>query len=132
MSANSQTKINHVSVYVKDLKVSSQFYEETVGIKKIEEPFKDGLHTWFEIGEGISLHLIERETPWTNPSINKTNHLCFSVSDLNKFIERLAEEDISFEDAPGKKGEINIRPDGVKQIYIQDPDGYWLEINDEF
>jgi len=23
-----------------------------------------------------------------------------------------------------------VRPDGVRQIYFQDPDGYWLEVND--
>ena len=25
---------------------------------------------------------------------------------------------------------ITTRPDGVKQLYVQDPDGYWIEIND--
>jgi catechol-2,3-dioxygenase len=24
-----------------------------------------------------------------------------------------------------------VRPDGVKQIYFQDPEGYWIEINDD-
>jgi lactoylglutathione lyase len=24
---------------------------------------------------------------------------------------------------------INIRADGVKQIFFQDPDGYWIEVN---
>ena len=24
-----------------------------------------------------------------------------------------------------------VRPDKVKQIYLQDPDGYWLEVNDD-
>ena len=24
-----------------------------------------------------------------------------------------------------------IRPDGVKQIYFQDPDGYWIEVDDD-
>jgi lactoylglutathione lyase len=23
-----------------------------------------------------------------------------------------------------------LRPDGVRQIYFQDPDGYWIEVND--
>jgi len=25
---------------------------------------------------------------------------------------------------------VTTRPDGVHQIWFQDPDGYWLEIND--
>ena len=24
---------------------------------------------------------------------------------------------------------INIRADGIKQIFFQDPDGYWIEVN---
>jgi len=28
-------------------------------------------------------------------------------------------------------GKISARPDGIKQIYFQDPDGYWIEVNDD-
>jgi lactoylglutathione lyase len=24
-----------------------------------------------------------------------------------------------------------LRPDKVQQVYLQDPDGYWIEINDD-
>jgi len=30
----------------------------------------------------------------------------------------------------GKK-EPQVRPDKVAQIYLQDPDGYWIEVNDD-
>ncbi|MBD8488003.1 VOC family protein [Echinicola sp. CAU 1574] len=129
MSAFSQTKLNHIAVYVEDLKASSDFYGNFLGLTEIEEPFKDGLHTWYDIGGG-QLHLIE-QLPWTAPTINKINHLCFSMADLDGFIEKLRANNISFEDWPGEKGKVNIRPDGVKQIYIQDPNGYWIEVNDE-
>jgi catechol 2,3-dioxygenase-like lactoylglutathione lyase family enzyme len=132
MNAFSQTKINHFAVYAKDLKESSQFYEEVVGLTPIDEPFKDGLHAWYSIGYGLSMHLIEREKPWKEPVIDKTNHLCFSVENLEEFIEKLARYNIPFEDAVDNKGKINIRPDGIRQIYIQDPNGYWIEINDEY
>ncbi|SEJ20915.1 Catechol 2,3-dioxygenase [Cyclobacterium xiamenense] len=132
MNAFSQTKINHFAVYAKDLKESAHFYEEVVGLTPIDEPFKDGLHAWYAIGYGLSMHLIEREKPWKEPLIDKTNHLCFSVEDLEAFIEKLAHHDIPFEDAVDNKGKINIRPDGIRQIYIQDPNGYWIEINDEY
>lgn len=132
MNAYSQTKINHFAVYAKDLKESSKFYEEVVGLSAIDEPFKDGLHAWYDVGYGLSMHLIEREKPWKEPVIDKTNHLCFSVEDLEGFIEKLDRHDIPFEDAVDNKGKINIRPDGIRQIYIQDPNGYWIEINDEY
>jgi catechol 2,3-dioxygenase-like lactoylglutathione lyase family enzyme len=36
---------------------------------------------------------------------------------------------VDFYNWPGKKGSVTDRSDGVKQIYIKDPDGYWIEIN---
>jgi lactoylglutathione lyase len=27
-------------------------------------------------------------------------------------------------------GKINTRVDGVREIYLQDPDGSWIEVND--
>ena len=36
---------------------------------------------------------------------------------------------IVYSDWPGKSNTVNVRPDGVKQIYLQDPDNYWIEVN---
>lgn len=125
-----QIKVNHIAVHVSDLTSSREFYETILNLQEIEEPFKDGLHAWYAIGSGAALHLIEAaETP---QEISKINHLCFSLEDMDAFIDRLIKSDYPFEDWPGKKGEITTRPDGVRQIYIQDPDGYWLEINDDY
>ncbi len=132
MNAYSQIKIDHIAVYAKSLKESGDFYKNILGLEEIDEPFKDGLHLWLDMGNNTSMHIIEREEPWTNPTIDKTNHLCFSVADLDGFIERLNRNKIPYEDFPGNVGEINIRPDGIRQIYVQDPTGYWLEINDEY
>ncbi len=30
----------------------------------------------------------------------------------------------------GTPGAINTRPDGMRAIFVQDPNGYWFEIND--
>lgn len=61
MSEFAQLKVNHVAIYAKDLKETNQFYEEVIGLPKIEDPFKDHLHTWFGMGYGLSIHVIERE-----------------------------------------------------------------------
>jgi lactoylglutathione lyase len=125
-----QTKITHIAVYVQELDRSSKFYNQVLGFEEIEEPFKDGLHAWFNIGNNVALHLIE--APWEPITINKINHLCFSVKSMDDFISNLKKEQVEFEDWPGNKNQINIRPDGIKQLYIRDPDGYWIEINDEY
>ncbi|AFL86335.1 lactoylglutathione lyase-like lyase [Belliella baltica DSM 15883] len=125
-----QVKITHIAVYVSDLEQSADFYREVLHFKEIEEPFKDGLHAWFDIGNNVQLHIIEAE--WQPITINKINHLCFSIPDMNDFLANLKRLNVAFEDWPGQQGKITIRPDGIQQIYLRDPDGYWIEINDEY
>lgn len=129
-SAFAQIKVNHIAVHVSNLEKSMSFYETILNLEEIEEPFKDGLHAWYDIGGGAALHLIEVAN--TPKEISKTNHLCLSMDDMDAFISRLKSKNYPFEDWPGEKGKITTRPDGVRQIYIQDPDGYWLEINDDY
>jgi lactoylglutathione lyase len=52
------------------------------------------------------------------------------VGSVEAFTKLLTQNKIGFEDVAGKKNAITTRVDGVKQIWLQDPDGYWLEIND--
>jgi lactoylglutathione lyase len=128
--ALAQVKVNHIAVHVSDLKKSMGFYQNVLTLKEIEEPFRDGLHAWYDIGGGGALHLIEAPDV---PSLkSKVNHLCFSISDMSKFVENMKARNYPFESWAGVSGEITHRVDGVKQIYIRDPDGYWIEINDDF
>jgi hypothetical protein len=51
---------------------------------------------------------------------------------MKDFIANLENYKVACEDWPGEQGQITIRPDGIQQIYLKDPDGYWIEINDEY
>lgn len=129
LEAFGQAKITHIAVFTQDIKKSTEFYTRVFQFTLLDEPFKDGLHTWLDIGNSLALHIIQAEgEPVT---INKHNHLCFSVTDMDAFIGKITALNIPFEDWAGIKNKITVRPDGVKQIYIRDPDGYWLEVNDE-
>jgi len=128
IAAQSQVRLNHIAVYVQDLKTSRAFYEHIIGLDTIPEPFHDGRHTWFEVGPKSHLHLIEGAR--TKINLDKNIHLCFSVPSVDGFVEILKKNKIEFEDWGGTKGAITKRVDGVKQIYFKDPDGYWIEIND--
>jgi lactoylglutathione lyase len=130
MSTFAQIKVNHIAVHVSELQASKEFYTSILGLNEIEEPFKDGLHAWFSIGTGSALHIIE--APNTPTEISKVNHLCFSMDDMDAFIQRLKDTNYPFESWPGEKGVVTIRVDGIRQIYIQDPDGTWIEINDDY
>jgi lactoylglutathione lyase len=127
-AADEAPRFNHAAYYVRDLKISADFYRDVVGLKVIPEPFNDGRHAWFEIGPKMSLHIISgAETVLPK---EKRTHLCLSVPSVDAFAGRLAKARVTYEDLAGKKGGITRRPDGVNQIYFQDPDGNWIEIND--
>ena len=118
--------LDHIALYVTNLEKSTVFYQHTMGLDTIPEPFHDGRHTWFKLGSG-ALHLIQG--PDAATTHNRNNHLCFRVTDLDAFIKRLTAAGISYENWLGEKGVRTRRPDGVEQIYFQDPDGRWLEVN---
>lgn len=121
-------RINHLAIFVKDLARSTAFYRDIVGLDTIPEPFHDNKHTWMRIGPGASMHIIEGASE--KKEYYKNNHICFSVTNIEQFITLLRQKGFSWEDVSGKKMAITRRVDGVHQIWLQDPDGYWLEIND--
>ena len=51
--------LNHVAIYVVDLKKSTAFYQNILQIDTVPEPFHDGKHTWFKVGAYSTLHIIE-------------------------------------------------------------------------
>ena len=124
----SSPRINHIALYTQNLQRSTLFYRDILGLDTIPEPFHDGKHTWFTIGSGAALHLIEGLGAPVDQ--NKNTHLCFSVSSLQPLIQKLTAASVPYEDWPGKPNSITTRVDGVHQIYFKDPDGHWLEVND--
>lgn len=121
--------LNHVALYVVDLKKSAAFYQNILGIDTVPEPFHDGKHTWLKIGSYSTLHLIEGAKEMVVHE--KSHHMCFSVPSLEEFMARLEKEKIFYTNLKGDGKTPNVRVDGVKQIYLKDPDGYWLEVNNE-
>jgi len=131
VSAHAQSNkptLNHIAIYVVNLKTSTDFYQHVIGLDTIPEPFHDGKHTWFSIGPKNHLHLIQGAAAATPH--DKNSHLCFTVASVTDFIATLNKNQIPFESWIGEKQGITKRVDGVQQIYFRDPDGYWIEIND--
>ena len=119
---------NHLAIYVVDINKSGDFYMNTIGLDSIPEPFHDGKHIWLRIGPKSHLHIIQgAEAP---KEYFRNNHICFSVLSVENFVETLRKKSIGWVDLAGNKNVITTRVDGVKQIWLQDPDGYWIEIND--
>ncbi len=129
--ANAQSfdlSFNHYAINVADLQTSVEFYENVMGLKQITNQTQNSNIRWFGIGKDLELHVIEADTD--NLRLQKGVHLSLTLKNLTAFIDHLNELEVQFENWPGEQNTTNSRPDGVKQIYLQDPDGYWIEVND--
>ena len=125
----SKAHINHTAIYVVDIQKTGDFYSNIIGLDTVPEPFHDGKHIWYSTGAHTMLHVIAGAT--AKKDYYKNQHTCFTVPDFNQFIKKLQALNWPYEDVAGNKNAITTRVDGVHQIWLQDPDGYWLEINDD-
>jgi lactoylglutathione lyase len=45
-------------------------------------------------------------------------------------MRHLTEQGVEYVNVARDRRGVQVRPDGITQIYFQDPDGHWVEIND--
>lgn len=126
-SALFKFSVNHLAISVKDVNRSAEFYMKVLKLPEITNRSKIEGVRWFVLGDGKELHLIS--VIKENVTINKALHLGLSTADFDAFMKYFKELKIPYSDWPGKANTVNIRADGIKQIFFQDPDGYWIEIN---
>jgi len=120
---------NHVALYVKDLKKSADFYKNVMQLKEIPEPFHDGKHVWLRTGEHSQLHIIQGAAEITEHDIN--SHFAYAVPNLSVFTKHLDQMHVKYGNWKGDSQSPQLRPDGIKQVYLQDPDNFWIEVNDD-
>lgn len=120
---------NHIALSVKDVDESVAFYQKVLQLKEIKNTASNSKTRWLTFNEGIQLHLIPR--PHSEIKTNKAFHFALSTSDLDSLIAHLKELKIEFSDWLDVPNNVYIRNDGIKQIYFQDPNGYWIEINND-
>ena len=118
---------NHLALSVKDVDRSADFYKKILSLPEITNKTKMEGIRWFSLGEGKELHLISLLKE--NVTLNKAVHFALTTSNFDAFIKNLDTMKITYSDWPGTAGKINMRADGIKQIFFQDPDGYWIEVN---
>ena len=120
-------KFDHQALLVDDLEASARFYKEVLGLKEITNQTQNPAIRWFALADNVELHLISRGKDGIK--LKKDVHMAFAVSDLDGLMKNLETMEIPFESWSGEASTSNTRPDGVRQIYLTDPDGYWIEIN---
>lgn len=121
-------EFDHTTVHARDLQKSAEFYEKVLGLQRIPHPFKDQEHIWFRIGPHQQLHMVGGAKESSHNDIEV--HFAFRVASVTDFAAHLDTMQVKYRNFAGD-GKVTQRPDGVHQIYFQDPDGYWIEVNDD-
>ena len=125
-----QVTFNHMAFPVKNLQASVDFYTRVLNLKEITNRTQNPNIRWLSLGGDNELHLISNiNEPVV---VNKAVHLALSTANIQDVVKHLKDLNIGFSDWVGIPNSINARADGVKQIYFQDPNGYWIEVNNGY
>lgn len=122
-------RLDHVAIWVADQQKSLDFYRDMFGLNEIPAPFPPGGPRWMLLANGVELHIQPGRTgPVEQP---RRVHMAIAVASLDPIIALLKTRGQGWSDIAGTPGAINTsRTDGIRQIFLQDPDGYWIEVND--
>ena len=121
---------NHVALSVKNMSISADFYGRILNLREISRNSPTKGVRWFSLGEGKELHLISPEYfKGDHVVINKAVHLALATDNLPELLKVLDAHQVVYGDWKGTLKQVDTRSDGVKQVFLQDPDGYWIEIN---
>lgn len=112
----------HNNLNVLDLERSLAFYEEALGLQEVRrKEAADGSFTLVFLGDNITSHQLEltclRDRKEAYDLGENEIHLGFVVDDFNEAYEKHKE-----------MGCICFENKEMGVYFIEDPDGYWLEI----
>lgn len=115
-----QFKMVHNNFNVSDLQRSLSFYEKALGLREMRRKTGEGF-TLVYLGDGVSAHLLEltelKEHPQAYDLGENEMHLAFETTDFAGALARHKEMGCVCHENP----QMGI-------YFIEDPDGYWLEI----
>ena len=121
--------IDHVAVIARDLEASRHFYEDILGMRPVARPDFPFPGLWFQAGD-TQIHVIlesEEAGPAGPPGFTGTlpargHHMAFEINDCAAAVDQLRTAGIPIAAGP------QSRPDGFRQVYVHDPDGYLVEL----
>lgn len=112
-------QLDHVAIHVASVEVSSEFYKTVLNLTPLQHPAFDFPGAWFRLGQSQELHLIGGRNQEVI-SHRRGNHFAFQIDDPDAWEQHLKTCNVEYL--------RKLRPDGAHQIFVQDPDGYWIEL----
>ncbi|MEX0703243.1 MAG: VOC family protein [Planctomycetales bacterium] len=121
--------LDHVTLVVRDLEASRRFYVDLLGMTEVARPAFSFDGKWFQAG-ATQIHLILEHAesgPGGEQSPrakirSRAHHFAFEVEDGRAFAEFLRQKAAPIIAGP------KDRPDGAVQVFLEDPDGYVVEL----
>lgn len=121
--------LQHTTLVVSNFEASREFYTKILGLKDLNADWLPENQMFISLGNNLELHV--GEVPGVEIKPSTFNHFAISTNDLDAYLKHLNSHGVMHSSlGGGEKKYIQKRPDGVRQTFIQDPDGYWIEIND--
>ncbi len=123
-----KSKFTYVGIRVTNLQRSIDFYTKILGMKvsgrgKIEQTRGETVGLQSEKDDFVlELNYYEESSPY-NTKYNVgdgLDHLAFKVDDLDKALEEARKA--------GYRTILEMKADGGRWAYIEDPDGIWVEL----
>jgi catechol 2,3-dioxygenase-like lactoylglutathione lyase family enzyme len=114
--------VHHISFAVRDLARSQHFYQEILGLERIERPDLGLPGVWYRAGNA-EVHLIATpegvDVGSAAPSLTPlANHQAFAVDDYAKTLDFLEAREVEV---------LRTTPE-AGQLWIRDPDGNVIEL----
>jgi catechol 2,3-dioxygenase-like lactoylglutathione lyase family enzyme len=127
-------RMEHFLVISEDIDTTRDFYADVLGMKVGFRPDLGFPGYWLYLGDVPCLHIAEWETyaVWTAQvgipmstkaqSTGPLDHIAFNAAGYDEMVERLGDRGLSY--SSNLLDEI-----GLRQIFIEDPNGVTLELN---
>ncbi|MFM2394229.1 MAG: hypothetical protein RLZZ546_2211 [Bacteroidota bacterium] len=115
------SSFDHYAISVTDLERSLSFYVNFLGLHTKARPEFDFNGAWLTLDDKTEIHLIENKNTSFELSSSRALHFAFKHPNLKKVVSLCEVNSVQFKP-------IKMRPDGIYQLFIKDPDGYWIEL----
>ncbi len=114
-------KLEHYNIVTDDFEVTARFYEKIVGLTRGYRPNFAFPGAWLYAGPDPVVHLMAlgQTRPRGSGSID---HVAFRGSDYPRFVKNLNANTVPFR-------ERVVPTTGMRQVFIEDPNGVTVEIN---
>jgi catechol 2,3-dioxygenase-like lactoylglutathione lyase family enzyme len=120
---------DHVTLICADLEATRRFYVDILGMKEVQRPAFGFPGIWFQIGH-VQIHATQQSSEagkagWAERGgsvVSRGHHIAFAVDNMSETLDALNRQQVRI------ASPLQQRPDGLKQVYVYDPDGHLVEL----